>query len=439
MLFRSGQGMRLDATQHQWVTIRLLACVEGCMETPTTSTTRRIPVYFNETYSSPAIAFETFKKAATIAQTIASDAELTATLDVRDPAPSETELVLAREEIERYVDREYLEAVKSGVPASLASSNGLGWDENLWNSVLHSTAGILRAIDDVASGAPVAASLSSGLHHATPSHGSGFCTINSLAIGALFAARRGLKVVILDLDAHCGGGTEAFLRRYPNEAASILHVDVSIIPFDRYEPRATGSSLQMTTRDSYLADIDDALALVVAAKPDLVIHNAGIDVWPSVDKSVVHERESRVAKTIVSHGIGCVVVMAGGYGQDDDIVPLHLSTLQAFADECLDADYVRTLVGIPPSGHVSRHRTWDRQTKVSDDTTDDGSPRCCGKAVPILYGFPGGDTWKRVERGEAVLGGCVISMPPMATHRCLRCGSDLIHRDPLRHTGRSGR
>ncbi|NDA80184.1 MAG: hypothetical protein EBX92_03455 [Actinobacteria bacterium] len=395
----------------------------------------RISVYFNANYSSPAIAFETFKKAAMIARAISSDVKLTAALDVRDPAPSETDLRLAREEIERYVDQEYLEALKAGVPASLASSNGLGWDENLWNSVLHSTAGILRAIDDVASGAPVAASLSSGLHHATPSRGSGFCTINSLALGALFAARRGLKVVILDLDAHCGGGTEAFLRRYPNEAASILHVDVSVIPFDRYEPRATGSSLRISTRDSYLADIDDALALVVAAKPDLVIYNAGIDIWPSVDKSVVREREARVAKTIVSNGIGCVVVMAGGYGQDSDIVPLHLSTLQAFAEECSEADYVRTLVGIPSNEHTSRTGTWDRQTKVSDDTNEDGTPRCCGKAVPILYGFPGEDARRLVERGEAVLGGCVISMPPMPTHRCLRCGLDLVHRDLLRRYG----
>jgi len=395
-----------------------------------------IPAYFNDHYCSPAITFETFKKSKSIATALASNSDFSATLVVRDPARFAADLYLATSEIERYVDLEYLEAVKTGVPASLASSNGLGWDENLLNSVLHSTAGILRAIDDVASGAPVAASLSSGLHHATPSHGSGYCTINSLAIGALFAARQGLKVVILDLDAHCGGGTEAFLRRYPNEAASILHVDVSIIPFDRYEPRATGSSLRITTRDSYLADIDDALALVVAAKPDLVIYNAGIDIWPSVDQSVVRERESHVAKAIVSHGIGCVVVMAGGYGEDSDIVPLHLSTLQAFAEECSEADYVRTLVGTPPSGHVSRAESWDRQTKVIYDTNEDGSPRCCGKAVPILYGFPGEDTWKLVERGEAVLGGCVISMPPFPTHRCLRCGSNLFHRDLLQRYGR---
>ncbi|MEY4228574.1 MAG: Rhodococcus phage, partial [Actinomycetota bacterium] len=178
----------------------------------------RIPVYFNDHYCSPAIVFETFKKSESIATAIALNSDLSATLEVLDPARSTDDLGLATTEIERYVDEEYVQALKTGQPAHLAESNGLGWDKNLWSSVLHSTTGILRAIDEVASGAPFAASLSSGLHHATPSHGSGYCTINSVAVGALAAARGGLKVVILDLDAHCGGGTEAFLRKFPHEA-----------------------------------------------------------------------------------------------------------------------------------------------------------------------------------------------------------------------------
>ena len=324
----------------------------------------RIQIYFNKHYSSPSIAFETFKKSSAIAEAINSEATLRVCLDVCNPAPSESDLQLAREEIERYVDGDYREAVRTGIPATLAASNGLGWDENLWNSVLHSTAGILRAINDVASGTPVAASLSSGLHHATPSHGSGFCTINSVAIGALTAARGGLKVVILDLDAHCGGGTEAFLRRFPHEAEEIVHVDLSVIPFDRYEPRATGSWLRMATRDSYLADLDLALTMVLAEKPDLVIYNAGIDIWPTVDKRVVHERETRVAQTIVSNGIGCVIVIAGGYGSNDDIVPLHLSTLQSFAKASSKAEEVKSLLAMSMTGPIpsiepsSRTRIW---------------------------------------------------------------------------------
>lgn len=344
------------------------------MSIPGTTPTTRIPIYFNDHYSSPSIAFETFKKSSAIASAIRTGADPRACLEMCNPAPSESDLALAREEIENYVDLDYREAVRTGIPAALAASNGLGWDENLWNSVLHSTAGVLRAINDVTSGTPVAASLSSGLHHATPSHGSGFCTINSVALGALAAARGGLKVVILDLDAHCGGGTEAFLRKFPQEAEKIVHVDLSVIPFDRYEPRATGSWSRMATRDSYLADLDQALTMVLAEKPDLVIYNAGIDIWPAVDRWVVHERETRVAQTIVSNGIGCVIVMAGGYGSDDDIVPLHLSTLKSFAKASSKAEEVKSLLAMSMTGPIlsiepsSRTRIWAARARAGQNS-----------------------------------------------------------------------
>jgi len=103
--------------------------------------------------------------------------------------------------------------------------------------VVHSTAGILSALREVQAGEFVAASLSSGLHHATADRGAGYCTVNSLAIAALVAAREGQRVVILDLDAHCGGGTDAYLRKHPELAAPITHIDVSLNSFDRYTPQ----------------------------------------------------------------------------------------------------------------------------------------------------------------------------------------------------------
>jgi rubredoxin len=47
----------------------------------------------------------------------------------------------------------------------------------------------------------------------------------------------------------------------------------------------------------------------------------------------------------------------------------------------------------------------------------------CGKkaAVPIAYGFPGPGMWDAVDRGEIILGGCVIS-PGMPNMSCLSCG-----------------
>lgn len=53
-----------------------------------------------------------------------------------------------------------------------------------------------------------------------------------------------------------------------------------------------------------------------------------------------------------------------------------------------------------------------------------GERRCaqCGTPmVPIVYGFPGPEMWDAAERGEIVLGGCVMSPFPEPTRSC-SCG-----------------
>ena len=54
----------------------------------------------------------------------------------------------------------------------------------------------------------VGGSLSSGLHHAKPERGDGFCTVNELVVAASAHLERHCdhRIVIVDVDAHCGGG-----------------------------------------------------------------------------------------------------------------------------------------------------------------------------------------------------------------------------------------
>lgn len=343
------------------------------------------PVYFNDNYCLPAIDFETFKKSGAIARANGADPRLCAKFDVEDPA-GEWNLDRASTLIEGCVDAEYRAALVSGKPPQLAGSNGLGWDPTLYESVLHSTAGILRAIDFVAYGGIVASSLSSGMHHASPSRGSGFCTINSLALGALFAADLGLNVTILDFDAHCGGGTEAFLRAYSDDAP-ISHIDLSLVDYDTYEPRPQGAWSRLSSPDTYLDDVDEALRRAIAGNPDIVIYNAGVDVWPAIDKDVVRERDERVAQTLAWAGAGCVVVMAGGYGDETDVVALHLSTLEAFSDSkdtYVTADFVENRRGIDEPIRwtswydSSRHarRSSELRTRLTATQTRPSSTQC---------------------------------------------------------------
>lgn len=44
-------------------------------------------------------------------------------------------------------------------------------------------------------------------------------------------------------------------------------------------------------------------------------------------------------------------------------------------------------------------------------------PTCGARGVPIVYGMPGIELFEKAERGEIVLGGCVID-GEMPTHAC---------------------
>ena len=61
-----------------------------------------------------------------------------------------------------------------------------------------------------------------------------------------------------------------------------------------------------------------------------------------------------------------------------------------------------------------------------DDLFEDDEPRtapcpsCGGVGIPIVYGLPAGPLIEAADRGEAVIGGCLIheSNP---THECVVC------------------
>jgi acetoin utilization deacetylase AcuC-like enzyme len=290
-----------------------------------------IPTYFNHDYCRPGHSFETLKKAAAIAEKIRESAEFKRLFDLRDPAESQAMLEAAVAEIERYVKAAYLHAIRTGEPSDLAKSNSFPWDEGIYAMVLNSTAGILSALRDVQAGAGLAVSLSSGLHHATPSEGKGFCTVNSLAIAALVASREGAKTVVLDLDGHCGGGTNAYLHEYSSDARLITHVDVSTSHFDSYSNPFPRTWSHFANRESYLTAVGEALEQVGRAQPDLVLYNAGIDFLTPIDRPMVARREQLVAEALGDLGVGCVAVLAGGYGDLADVADGHLESLSILA------------------------------------------------------------------------------------------------------------
>ena len=289
-------------------------------------------VFFNDKYVIAREDFDTTRKSGWIAEELANGRLPEVTL--LDPGSF---LQRTGEIVESIHTDNYINALKTGEPSTLASSQGFAWDPGIWSMALNSTAGVLAAVDKAVSGNGTSGSLSSGLHHASRDSGAGFCTVNGLAAAAQYALEitDGI-VVILDVDAHCGGGTHSLVAGHDR----ILHLDLSVNRFDSYKPLGD-NQLRILTRQTgkdldheYLNELDQMLS-AVPADTSLVIYNAGMDPFPAISAETLCERESMVASWQKKADIGLAFVLAGGYTTSmskNELVNMHLRTLEAFSD-----------------------------------------------------------------------------------------------------------
>ncbi len=290
-------------------------------------------VLYSPEYVRSDYALDTTRKAKWIADSLGASPIPGIELD--EPAPAR------EEQIARSHSPAYIEAVRTGKPDHLAESQGFKWDSKLWPMVLSSNGGVVAAALAALSDG-VAGSLSSGLHHARRDQGAGFCTFNGLVIAAREALAAGAKsVLIIDLDAHCGGGTASLIVNEPR----IWQVDVSVNPFDRYVGSdRTRLDLVMTASD-YLRTINRRLSALdgEGVEFDLCIYNAGMDPHENcstgglmgITADVLAEREDAVFGWCRERGLPVAFTLAGGYVNSAldqaALVELHRLTLQCAA------------------------------------------------------------------------------------------------------------
>jgi len=311
-------------------------------------------VRYSTDYVAAAHAFDTTRKAAWVADAVRGIE------GVRIVAPAARWDAAATEAaIRRVHDAGYVDALATGVPRHLAESQGFVWDPGLWTAVRASTAGVLSAVDAVlapavagagraAGGVRLSGSLSSGMHHAKFATGDGFCSVNALVVAAAHAvAAYDADVTVLDVDAHAGGGTDELLRLHGDTLglARVRHLDLTTKPFDSYTHRAARPgdvNVEDPTLDGdddrYLDAVDALLSRLpdaaAAERPQLVLHNAGMDPSPGISFDALAERERRVAAALVGRGLAGVFVLAGGYtwlATPDEVAAAHASTVRAFA------------------------------------------------------------------------------------------------------------
>ncbi len=290
-----------------------------------------VPVFYSAAYIQSGDEFDTTRKAGWIALSLTT--QPIAGLRMCKPQPlTAAELVIVH-------SSDYVRAVQTGKPRCLAESQGFTWDSGLWKAVCASNGGMVAAARHAMQHG-VAGSLSSGLHHAGRDYGEGFCTFNGLALAAHAAVDAGASnVLILDLDAHCGGGTHSLI----SDDSRFWQLDVSVSEFDSYQPTERCRLQVVRTAAEYLPTIQRELELLERDAPrfDLCLYNAGMDPHENcslgglkgITTEIIRERDNLVFDWCRNRGIPIVFALAGGYVSprlsQEALVALHRLTLEA--------------------------------------------------------------------------------------------------------------
>jgi acetoin utilization deacetylase AcuC-like enzyme len=159
-------------------------------------------------------------------------------------------------------------------------------------------------------------------HHAMADQAMGFCYLNSIALSALHARKKGARrVAIWDFDAHHGNGTEAIVQGRDGLCFASVH------QYPGYPGTGTSSQANchnwpvapLTVRDEHLAALRQSLDTVIAFNPDLVLVSAGFDAYardPITAMSLETEDFATLGAWLKATGLRAAAILEGGYSPD---------------------------------------------------------------------------------------------------------------------------
>jgi acetoin utilization deacetylase AcuC-like enzyme len=184
------------------------------------------------------------------------------------------------EDLYRAHSKNYVDAfLKSELSEKQVREIGLKpWSNKIIDRTLLLTGGSLSALFDLYKGAPVAANMAGGTHHAFRDRGSGFCIFNDLAICAIKAIEKlsYSKVLIIDLDVHQGDGTASILKENEKVYTFSVHCKQNF-PFKK-ETSNTDIEIESGADDrTYLNMLKESLGALRPVKSDIIFFQAGVD------------------------------------------------------------------------------------------------------------------------------------------------------------------
>lgn len=198
-----------------------------------------------------------------------------------------------REQLELCHRPEYIDLAEREIAAGAAmlSCGDTNTSAESNDVALCAAGGVLGAVDTVIEG-PIKRAFCANRppgHHATPTHGMGFCIYNHIAIGARYAqTKHGLdRVLIADWDVHHGNGTQDIFYGDPSVFFFSTHQSPLYPgtghPNETGRGKGEGFTLNCPVgAGSGHAEVigafrDSLLPAAEAFKPDLVMISAGFD------------------------------------------------------------------------------------------------------------------------------------------------------------------
>ena len=212
----------------------------------------------------------------------------------------------SEDELEWVHSRDYIAAVRSlsaglapapSVPPERFGFSALGDNPiypGMYDAACLSSGATLVAAELVAEKRVEAAfSISGGLHHAAPTHASGFCIFNDPAIAIKYFLERGMRVAYVDVDAHHGDGVQDVF--YQDDRVLTISIHESgqyLFPgtgFVSESGAGVGVSCSVniplfpyTEDDLYLWAFREVVPpLIKAFAPDVLVTQLGIDSYHS--------------------------------------------------------------------------------------------------------------------------------------------------------------
>ena len=288
-------------------------------------------IYYHPLYTKGIDSKSTFpKERYDLIKTSLSVSKSSHLITIKDPNPASIE------DIYKAHSKDYVDAfLSSSLSEKQVREIGLKpWSNKIIDRTLLLTGGSLCALSDLSNGAPVAANMAGGTHHAFKDRGSGFCIFNDLAICAIKAIEdyKYNRVLIIDLDVHQGDGTASILKDNNRAYTFSVHCKQNF-PFKK-KASNTDIEIENGADDStYLSILRNGLTKLESVESDIIFFQAGVDTLASdrygkllLTIDGLNARNEMVFDFARKRKNPLLILMGGGYSEPID------NTVAAFQD-----------------------------------------------------------------------------------------------------------